>query len=57
MRMRRIGRMLRIVPCADHFPSAGPKQLLLLRVESDRRPERSGRYSQIRVIRDAPLGS
>jgi len=55
--MRRIGRMLRIGPHADHSPFAGPKQPLLLRLESDRRRERFGRYSPIRVIRDARLGS
>ena len=31
IRMRRIGRMLRIAPGASHSPCAGPKQLLLSR--------------------------
>jgi len=55
--MTRIERMLRIAPGALNPPCATPKTALDLRVESDRLMERSGRYSPIRVIRDAPLGS
>jgi len=47
-----------IAPGALHLPRATTKKLLLdLRLESDRRQKRSGSYSPIRVIRDAPLGS
>ena len=46
IRMRRIGRMLRIAPGADHSPCTGPKQLLLSRFDGSVHRNGSGPYTE-----------